>query len=87
MQVPSLKPQRIIDDVPRTVDLELLQPLAKSIGVALLGALNMSGEDGKERCQGYLEEAPDVAELRRELEVREKRLQQARKTIKDFQLR
>lgn len=79
--------QRFIDNIPGIINLELLSPLSTDIRSALIKELDVFGEDSKDRCKGYLDEAPDVAELRRDLTVRKARLGESKVAFKKFKMK
>ena len=79
--------QRIVDNIPRVIDLEFLSPLAESIRSALLTDLGVISEGGLGRCKDYLNEAPIVVEQRTDLSTRRQRLGDAKAAIRKFKMK
>ncbi|GAA6042038.1 hypothetical protein JCM8097_004073, partial [Rhodosporidiobolus ruineniae] len=73
--------KRIIDDVPRIIDFSLIRPLPRALSAALLTKL-VSGGDAE--IKRLMSESPDVAELRADLALRKKRLEEAKKVLAAF---
>jgi hypothetical protein len=73
--------QRIVDDVPRIIDFSIIHRLPSAISHALLEHL-VSGGDSEIRR--LMSESPEVAEERAELNMRKKRLEEAKKVLLAF---
>ncbi|GAA6051372.1 hypothetical protein NBRC10513_000359 [Rhodotorula toruloides] len=73
--------KRIVDDVPRIIYFSIIRRLPSSISHALLERL-VSGGDGEIRR--LMSESPEVAEQRAELNMRKKRLEEAKKVLLAF---
>ncbi|KAA1470484.1 P-loop containing nucleoside triphosphate hydrolase protein [Dentipellis sp. KUC8613] len=69
---------RFTDYATKFVDLELVTGLqSDGLSQSILSTLNLSDPETVERCEHFLQEAPDVAEYRRELEMKLERLKVA----------
>ncbi|PRQ74643.1 P-loop containing nucleoside triphosphate hydrolase protein [Rhodotorula toruloides] len=73
--------KRIIDDVPRIIDFSIIRRLPSTITQALLKRLISAGDSEPRRL---ISESPEVAEERTELNVRKKRLEEAKKVLDAF---
>lgn len=79
--------KRIIDDVPRQIDAELIVPLAKTIKDALIHGLSIfDAAKGRDRCRAFLAESPMTTRQREDLVQRRDRLGQAKEAVKTFGL-
>lgn len=76
--------QRIIDNVPRLLDADLVIPLGPTMHQALIKELSVSAEGGRERCRAFLAESQIVARQREELNNKKARLGKARDAIRTF---
>lgn len=54
---------------------------------ALLLELNVYGTDGPERCKEFLDEAPHIAEHRKDLSIRRARLGNAKVALRKFNVK
>ena len=79
--------QRIVDNIPRIIDLEFLTCLSENIRTALLINLGVFTEGGLSRCREYLDEAPTVSEQRNDLSVRRDRLGDAKIDIRKLKMK
>lgn len=70
--------KRFVDYLPMIIDLELLKNFSRTVQGALLAGLALGDSDAKERCEGLLEEDPDVRQKRDALLNKSKILQRAR---------
>ncbi|CAL1705006.1 unnamed protein product [Somion occarium] len=59
--------KRIIDNLPRVIDLDFLRSIAKELQDSLIEGLSLAAGDATARAEGYLAEDPDVATRRASL--------------------
>ncbi len=78
--------QRVIDNVPQTIHHDFVQGFAYGLQAHLLGKLDLGGEDASQRLEKLLEEDPDVARTRKDLEDRKKRLEDMKVRLTDFRI-
>lgn len=78
--------QRIVDDVPRAIDTDVIRPLATEMLPHLLKGLNINGEGGGERARMFLSEDSSITSQREDLKRKQKRLENARASLKSFGL-
>lgn len=76
--------KRIIDDVPRAIDHDFVQPLCQTMRQALISELGVTREGGRERCKAFLIEDPNIATERAELYQKRERLAAAMSIIRKF---
>ncbi|GAA5924850.1 hypothetical protein JCM10213_000459 [Rhodosporidiobolus nylandii] len=74
--------KRLIDNAPRIIDFSLLQKIPSALSQALLKKLVAGGEDSV--IKRLMIESPEVAEERAELEVRKKKLEEAKSVLAAF---
>jgi hypothetical protein len=66
--------KRFGDNVPLAVDREILRGLDSGIGPALFRGLGLGGENGHQKCKELLQEPPNTASRRTELQKKRDRL-------------
>jgi Dynamin GTPase effector domain len=66
--------KRFVDNVPKTVDEQLVLGAAKGLQSALVSGLGLDSPDAHERCTRYLAEHPRTAVRREKLVARRNRL-------------
>lgn len=73
--------KRFVDNVPMGIDRTLVRGVTRDLEGVLLSGLNVNGPEGYKRCKMLLSEPEDIAERRRELEKRQKRLLSAKEEL------
>ena len=63
------------------IDRTLVRGVTRDLEGVLLSGLNVNGPEGYKRCKMLLSEPEDIAERRRELEKRQKRLLSAKEEL------
>lgn len=76
--------QRIIDDVPRALDTDIIRKLPDKVLDALVKAVGLSESDGTARAAALMSENLEDARAREELLKRKKRLESARLSLASF---
>jgi len=67
--------KRIIDDLPRIIDLDFLRGFSQNIQEALIDGLGLGGEHSAKRAESYLSEDPNTVLRRKDLEMTKARLE------------
>ncbi|KAF8890586.1 hypothetical protein CPB85DRAFT_1332852 [Mucidula mucida] len=76
--------KRIIDNVPRAIDYDGLMALSTRVNEALVCGLGVDAEGSSSRLKEYFAEAPDVTDLRAELQAKQKRLEEITTRLNAF---
>lgn len=76
--------QRIIDNVPQTIDLVFLKALSENLMPFLISKLALGTADSNTRCTMYLAEDPVLVARRRELKARKERLEEVQMALQSF---
>lgn len=76
--------QRIIDNVPRTIDHDCLQALANTINETLVKDLGVGDTTATSRLRGYFAEDPETSILRDELQAKKTRLEEIMLKLNNF---
>ncbi|KAI0350450.1 hypothetical protein OH77DRAFT_1068510 [Trametes cingulata] len=76
--------KRIIDYVPRIIDLKLLYTLADRMQGVLIEKLGLGSAKADERCAAYIAEDPHVVASRTELLAKKKKLEEVQRALFDF---
>jgi hypothetical protein len=66
--------KRFTDNVPLAVDREILRGLDSGIGLSLFKGLGLGGDNGPQKCHELLQEPPNTAARRAELQKKRDRL-------------
>lgn len=66
-----------MDNVPLTIDLELVRGIEENLIGLLMAGLGINGPDGNDICKDFAEENLNIAERRAELKKKLERLQNA----------
>jgi len=61
--------KRIIDDLPRAIDLDFLRAFNRNAQQALIAGLGIGGEDAARRAESYLSEDPNTSLRRKDLDM------------------
>lgn len=70
--------KRFVDNIPMGIDRTLVRGVTRDLQGVLLSGLGVNGPDGYKRCKMLLSEPEEIAEHRKELEKRQKRLLSAK---------
>ncbi len=73
--------KRFVDNVPMGIDRTLVRGVTRDLEGVLLSGLGVSGPEGYKRCKMLLSEPEEMAEQRKELEKRQKRLLSAKEEL------
>ena len=76
--------QRIIDNVPRTIDHDCLQALANSVNETLVRDLGVGDPMATSRLRGYFAEDPETSITRDELQAKKIRLEEIMHKLGNF---
>lgn len=76
--------QRIIDNVPRIIDHELLLPLHQQINAALISESGVFDPSNPNLCRDLLAESADRVEQRKAIRAKRDRLARARQRTKEL---
>ncbi|PIL37741.1 transporter [Ganoderma sinense ZZ0214-1] len=78
--------QRVIDNVPQTIHHDFVQGFAYGLQAHLLGKLDLGAKDASARIEKLLEEDPDVARERKELEEKKRKLEEMKIRLNNFRI-
>ncbi|KZV76766.1 hypothetical protein PENSPDRAFT_622214 [Peniophora sp. CONT] len=78
--------KRVIDIIPMLIDLKFLKELANKLQPHLLNALNVGGEDVRDRFERYFAEDEDIVARRKELMQRKETLEVVKAELYRFTL-
>ena len=70
--------------MPRLIDAEFIRPLATTMQEALISELDISSDNGRERCKAFLAENAMTSSQREDLLQKRKRLATAKEAIRRF---
>ena len=73
--------KRVVDNVPLTVDRELVRIKKRDFHEAIILGLEITGPDARKRCEVFLAEKREIIELRKELKIRLERLLEVQKEL------
>ncbi|KAF8997228.1 P-loop containing nucleoside triphosphate hydrolase protein [Hymenopellis radicata] len=76
--------KRIIDNVPRALNYDGLIALSSRVNAALVRGLGVDTEGSSTRLKEYFTEDPEVADLRAELQAKQKRLEEITTRLSGF---
>lgn len=76
--------KRIVDNIPRVVDLELVRELPQAIFNQITKALRLAEPGASERCKRLLAEDTRVVAQRQDLIARKKKLEELAMQYRDF---
>jgi Dynamin GTPase effector domain len=68
--------QRVIDNIPRAIDLDFIRALGDQVQNALIDKLQIGLEEGRDRAASYVADDPRISLGRDELEGKTARLEQ-----------
>ena len=78
--------QRVIDNIPSTIDLNFVKAIFKGLQNFLISELGLGAADSSSRCAKYLAEDPNVIARRDDLVARSKRLESVKTELHNFGL-